>query len=1141
MGEAKSFPDDERQPTSTQRDKKADTMADPSNGGDEGESNDKSNFEEYAQFLSLFREAAGRPSSSPIPATPAASSSINGSSRFESLGLVGYGSFGVVYRVRDTVLGVERAIKIPRNDPPPNAKTLATFLNEARIGSRIHHQNIVQVYWADEVDSLPLIVMEYCPDGSLATWLKTWSKDEPLPARWVAELVESIAAGLQEAHNKNILHRDLKPGNIMLVQQAGDHNGLPRFIPKVGDFGLAKALETNDDRSQSTSPIGTLAYMSPEQLAPGAKATTAADVYALGVILYELLTRRLPYEGVSGAQLVSRIQDLSPPVRPRVLRSMDLPKDLETICLVCLRRDPEARYPSADSLRQDLQNFRLGKPIKRRHYSVIRRLLHWSRARPSQLLSVLLTILFITTVIASWSIYIAQRIGVERESASRADTARKLEEASSQLRLHDDIASIHNADTQMHLSNFSPAHAFLSQVNTNRLIHGFPFRFVANKTKPDMEFLFRLDAKPTNAAFSRAGDKIAWADQAGNIYVLTGLKHKRLLLSDPSVQPIHSLVFSNKGELLAIHRGDELLLVELATGTSLPIPYTQDPKSRPIFLDSDRTLAVSAPLKQRVGTLQLIDLNHTTSPSLDRKLTYRDCFATSPDGRYIAYGAATGNDVEFFEMRSTRTGVRLKETDGQILNMAFSPNSLRLAVSLNEPRRVTMFNIAEGNPRLDYVSTSKCFSNTDRELFSFSPDSAAWFFLNCANEIIAEFSVHHGDELANRGEHSRLQYRTYNDKWLSPQTFAQSKTTLCAFDRSGSILMAWDSNPPALCGNLIRDEPIPQQEKPVAGIPCFCPNGGDDTLVYFSETNIIRWHLRPGIPRPDVIDGDSEEWVWSVAASSDGTSFASGGEGAKLNIWDLATGEQTHTLTGHNASVGAIDYSPDGRFIASGSFENNNNLKLWNTTTGHFIRDFVGHTDKVRSVHFDPSGRYLASASWDRSVRVWNVETGKCVNVLDGMDSKAMNARYFPDGKRILVCNQYAFIWDPSTGTQIPLLPREKHDASAIAVGPDGNTVAVGDDQGNIVLWDADSREIINTIGGAPGECHALTFTPDGQTLASASINGQIELWDVPKATLLTYLKGHKNWANSLVFTHDAKALLSGSHDGTIRIWRASR
>ncbi len=296
--------------------------------------------------------------------------------RFEVIGVLGHGGYGTVLRVRDLKLGCERAMKVPNPDTLASPRSLARFMDEARKAVIIDHPNVVRVLEADEVFALYYMVMEYCPEGSLAGWLTRRPPDRPIPPRWAAALVAEIADGVQQAHAAGLLHRDLKPGNVMLVR-VGDPDDAdpPAFRPKVGDFGLAKAMGESPGRLECTASgamVGTLAYMSPEQARGEKTIREGTDVHGLGAILFELLTRSVPYPGSSEAEVLARILGDGPPPSPRSLCPV-IPRDLDTICRTALARKPEDRYATAAQLADDLRRFLRNDSVKGSPW--------WKRAR----------------------------------------------------------------------------------------------------------------------------------------------------------------------------------------------------------------------------------------------------------------------------------------------------------------------------------------------------------------------------------------------------------------------------------------------------------------------------------------------------------------------------------------------------------------------------------------------------------------------------------------------------------------------------------------------------------------------------------------------------------------------------------------
>jgi serine/threonine protein kinase len=317
---------------------------------------------------------------------------------YELLGELGRGGMGVVYKARQ--LGLQRtvALKMLHIGTQADPKVLARFRAEAAAIARLQHPNIVQIYDVGEAAGRPYFVLEFVAGGSLAQHLR----GTPLPVRPSAQLVETLARAVHAAHATGVIHRDLKPANI-LVQETGVGSeatpGLPpggaqfsllaphSFSPKIADFGLAKLAGGDGEASVLRGPtvtgelLGTPNYMAPEQaMVPRQPVGPAADVYALGAILYELLTGRPPFKGQTPFATVLQVLHTEPV--PVTNLQPNVPRDLETICLKCLRKDPRKRYGSALELAEDIQRFLQGEPIRARPVMAVEKLWRWVRRHP---------------------------------------------------------------------------------------------------------------------------------------------------------------------------------------------------------------------------------------------------------------------------------------------------------------------------------------------------------------------------------------------------------------------------------------------------------------------------------------------------------------------------------------------------------------------------------------------------------------------------------------------------------------------------------------------------------------------------------------------------------------------------------------
>jgi hypothetical protein len=271
---------------------------------------------------------------------------------YEILGPLGSGGMGIVYHARQVPLDRPVALKMILAGAHAGRHQLARFRFEAEAIARLQHPHIVQVFEAGERDGWPYLAMEYVDGGSLAQKLN----GTPLPPHQGAQLVESLARAVSYAHQRGIIHCDLKPANVLLTEDG---------TPKITDFGLARRLDGEAGLTQSGSIRGTPSYMAPEQAEGRAKDIgPATDVYALGAVLYELLTGRPPFRAATVLETLDQVRS-RPPLSPRCLQPR-LPRHLEVICLTCLQKDPRQRYPSAGALAEDLRRFRGGEPIQAR-------------------------------------------------------------------------------------------------------------------------------------------------------------------------------------------------------------------------------------------------------------------------------------------------------------------------------------------------------------------------------------------------------------------------------------------------------------------------------------------------------------------------------------------------------------------------------------------------------------------------------------------------------------------------------------------------------------------------------------------------------------------------------------------------------
>jgi serine/threonine-protein kinase len=275
---------------------------------------------------------------------------------------------GVVYKARHRQLKRLVALKMVLAAVHTSSAQRQRFLREAEAVAQLQHPHIVQIFEIGQHDGLPFVSLELVEGGNLADKLR----DTPLPPREAAKLVEQLARGVAYAHGRGVIHRDLKPANVLLT---------PDGTPKITDFGLAKRVDADPALTAPGSIVGTPYYMSPEQASGANPVGPATDIYSLGAILYEALTGQPPFKATTSFATLDLVRSQEP-VPPRRLQPRT-PRDLETICLKCLHKDPDRRYPSAETLADDLRRFQAGETIQARPVGRLERLVKWIRRNPA--------------------------------------------------------------------------------------------------------------------------------------------------------------------------------------------------------------------------------------------------------------------------------------------------------------------------------------------------------------------------------------------------------------------------------------------------------------------------------------------------------------------------------------------------------------------------------------------------------------------------------------------------------------------------------------------------------------------------------------------------------------------------------------
>jgi WD40 repeat protein len=1001
---------------------------------------------------------------------------------YRIVSLLGHGGMGSVWLAErvDGLFSRQVALKLI-NAARTGSVLKERFSREREILATLNHPNIARLFDAGFADDgQPYLALEYIA----GTPLKRYCDERGLCVNARLELFRQVLGAVQYAHASLVIHRDLKPSNILVSDDGQVH---------LLDFGIAKLLSEGEAKETELTRLGGVAmtpdYAAPEQIT-GAPVTIGVDIYALGVMLYELLTGDRPYrltrETRGALEEAILHAEPVPPSRTTPSRhtaekrgttvkklARALHGDLETIVLKSLKMLPAERYPTAVALSEDIDRYLRGDVVLAQRDSFAYRALKYARRHRVGLAAAGLLLLVLLGGLAA-TLYEARVASKQRDVALE-----------SQSRSLTQTAAVRVKD-----NDFGTGLAIILEVLANQPA-GRPY-------SPESLGVFQ-DARSADlmvmtipghtdrvrsATYSPDGARIVTAAYDRTARIWDATTGRLLVELKGHSDRVRFATFSPDGKLVATSSLDKTARIwDAQTGRQLTQLNGHTDKLRNIAFSPDgrRVVTAASDNTARIwdvstGAQILLLGGHTNIVS---------SAAFSPDGRRVVT-AAHDNTARVWDAQTGREILRISKHTADLNWGEFSPDGTRIVTaSFDKTARVwdavTGEQIAQMNGHTEQVETA-IFSPDGTRVVTSSDDRSARVWDAASGRQLMVLSSH-GEQVVYA-------------------TFSPDGTHIATASDDGAARI-WDARQPGevtvLSGHtqLLADAEYSPDGKLIA-------TGSADKTARI-------WDAASG--RELVKLTGHNDIVLSTEFSPDGKQIATASNDNTAAIWDVATGRMLLHLKDHAQPVESAEFSPDGKHLLTCSYDKT--VRIWDAATGSQITVLNGHSAAVNWAAFSPDGARVVSSAFDKTARIWDAATGRQLLVLNGHSASVATANFSPDGRRVVTASfdKTARIWDAATGAELIRLIGHTDRITSAVFSPDGRHIVTSSLDNTARVWDAESGQQLMAARHTD-QVETAEYAPDGRHFVTSSADNLAHIWDSRVEPLDTQI----HWARAAQF-----------------------